>query len=184
MKCDMQTALPIFETFCLSSLSIVPVTFETSALHAAVTSWSFLLHLWLTLRQIERFNTLPIFTKKLGHRMTELFENSYIEEYHHHRNYATTQRALLHIMYSDVLNTCSSQTHMFKSYGNRFVGTETTVQIKNFNDTFTSNATFSKNNYLSNFISWILLYVFKHNYICKACFLIITAVLLFSFRNC
>lgn len=36
--------------------------FETSTLHAG---WSFLLHLWLTLRQTERFNTLPLFTEKI-----------------------------------------------------------------------------------------------------------------------
>lgn len=60
---------------------------------------------------------------------------------------------------------------MFKSYGNRFAGTETTVQINNFNDTFTSNATFSKNNNSSNFISWILRYVFKQDYIVRLAFL-------------
>lgn len=56
---------------------------------------------------------------------------------------------------------------MIKSYGNRFVGTETTVQIKNFNDTFPINETFSKEIILSNIISWILLYGFKHNYIVR-----------------
>lgn len=68
----------------------------------------FLLHLWLTLRQTEKFNTLPLFTKQIGHRMTELFENSYIQKYHHLRNCATSQRAALHIMYSNVLNTFPS----------------------------------------------------------------------------
>lgn len=77
-------------------------------------------------------------------------------------------------------STLAPFRHMFQSYDNRFVGTETTVHIKNFNDTFPSNETFSKNNILSNFISWILLYGFKHNYIVRLAFLIIRAVLPFS----
>lgn len=40
MKCDMQTALPISGTVYLSSLSIVPLTLETSALHARDKGWS------------------------------------------------------------------------------------------------------------------------------------------------